>query len=318
MKSFPVRLPKFFILIFLATGTFASSAIARAGAHDSQVILYDSVTIDSRSFPPGHPDCSVGVFISNRSPLNSIVLPFEFRSLTPGSYISASLGIGFPQESRLRTSALGELTSPDECPGTRRLLKLYPTQSSVSCAGLTGMGYSNAAASIDYSSPDAVMYVTQCVNPAYMADSAVLKPGADTTPSAHLVFGVTSVVGSFLIDTACVLPANRLLFADSYDFPSTPDFRPAIINIECGPCRCHADPWCDGVTDVVYVIMTIARAIRGHSLPCTPYVVGGDVSLDGPTDINCSGTTDITDVVKVVGVAFRGENTAVEYCNPCD
>jgi hypothetical protein len=35
------------------------------------------------------------------------------------------------------------------------------------------------------------------------------------------------------------------------------------------------------------------------------------------TDVNCTGTTDVLDVVKVVNVAFRGMAAATEYCNPC-
>jgi hypothetical protein len=35
------------------------------------------------------------------------------------------------------------------------------------------------------------------------------------------------------------------------------------------------------------------------------------------TDTNYSGTTDVSDVVKVVNVAFRGANVAAEYCEPC-
>lgn len=36
-----------------------------------------------------------------------------------------------------------------------------------------------------------------------------------------------------------------------------------------------------------------------------------------PTDVNCSGATDVIDVVKIVGVAFRGASPSVEYCDPC-
>jgi hypothetical protein len=35
------------------------------------------------------------------------------------------------------------------------------------------------------------------------------------------------------------------------------------------------------------------------------------------TDVNCTSSTDVLDVVKMVNVAFRGANAATEFCIPC-
>jgi len=35
------------------------------------------------------------------------------------------------------------------------------------------------------------------------------------------------------------------------------------------------------------------------------------------TDVNCSGSPEVLDVVKMVNVAFRNANVATEFCNPC-
>jgi hypothetical protein len=35
------------------------------------------------------------------------------------------------------------------------------------------------------------------------------------------------------------------------------------------------------------------------------------------TDVNCTSSTDVLDVVKMVNVAFRGANAATEFCDPC-
>ena len=79
-------------------------------------------------------------------------------------------------------------------------------------------------------------------------------------------------------------------------------------------CSCHADPLCDGNTDVLDVVKTVGVAFRGD--PAT-----SDSNCPhqpaGRTDVDCSGATDVLDVVKMVGVAFRGESAATIFCDPC-
>lgn len=82
---------------------------------------------------------------------------------------------------------------------------------------------------------------------------------------------------------------------------------------ECA-CQCHCDPSeCDGVQDVLDVIMTINVAFRGSSgvpdpAATCPYA---------RTDLDCSAETDVIDVVKMVNVAFRGFSQATQFCDPC-
>ena len=48
--------------------------------------------------------------------------------------------------------------------------------------------------------------------------------------------------------------------------------------------------------------------------------VSATVDLNCPnqrTDVDCNGSTDIVDIVKVVDVAFRSADPAVKFCNPC-
>lgn len=291
--------------------------LAEGAEESASSVLYDSVTVESRSFPPGHEACSIGVYIANSIPVRAMVLPFEFRSVSSGAFIASTLGLKFPVDSRLRNSSLGDVPSPDECPLADRILRLYPTHSSTPCDVGGEPAFGVPSAQVDFQSPDGVMYVTSCTSPQFLKDSTVPKPGVDTTPSAYLVFGVGDSVGTFVVDRSCMRPANVMLFADPDDYSVTPDFRLATITVECGPCRCHADPNCDGIISVVDVTLTINRALRGDELPCAPYVVGGIDSLDGPTDVNCSGATDIVDVVKAIGVAFRGLDPVAEFCAPC-
>ncbi|HUU46786.1 MAG TPA: hypothetical protein VM118_13735, partial [Acidobacteriota bacterium] len=65
-------------------------------------------------------------------------------------------------------------------------------------------------------------------------------------------------------------------------------------------CACHADPQCDGVTNVLDVVQTVNVAFRGGSP-----VFDDDCPYER-TDVDCSGYTNVLDVVKIVNVAFRG------------
>jgi hypothetical protein len=59
------------------------------------------------------------------------------------------------------------------------------------------------------------------------------------------------------------------------------------------------------------VVETVAVAFRNAA---------GQSDPDCPrqqTDVDCSGETDVLDVVKVVGVAFRNDLPASTFCSPC-
>lgn len=83
---------------------------------------------------------------------------------------------------------------------------------------------------------------------------------------------------------------------------------------EACQCECHADPECDGMTNVVDVIQTVNRAFRGSPMItfCPAYP-----AIDGRTDVDCSGATDIVDVVRMIDVAFRGADPSTKFCEPC-
>jgi hypothetical protein len=81
----------------------------------------------------------------------------------------------------------------------------------------------------------------------------------------------------------------------------------------CEPCicDCHADPQCDGqsnVLDVVAVVNVAFRSATPTSDPVCPMV---------RTDVDCSDATDVLDVVRLVNVAFRSADPNTEFCDPC-
>jgi hypothetical protein len=78
----------------------------------------------------------------------------------------------------------------------------------------------------------------------------------------------------------------------------------------CG-CPCHADPQCDGVTNVLDVVQTVNVAFRGQASQT-------DVGCGyQQTDVDCDAVTNVLDVVKVVNVAFRGALPSANFCDPC-
>lgn len=80
----------------------------------------------------------------------------------------------------------------------------------------------------------------------------------------------------------------------------------------CG-CDCHADPVCDGNTDVLDVVQSVNVAFRG-----APSIIDPNAGCPyETTDLDCSQSTDVLDVVKMLNVAFRGANPATEICDPC-
>ena len=82
---------------------------------------------------------------------------------------------------------------------------------------------------------------------------------------------------------------------------------------ECS-CVCHADPSCDSVvSDIFDLTIAIDIALRGASVPPDP---SPNCTIE-VTDVDCSGWTDVIDVVKVLNVALRNANAATEYCDPC-
>jgi|GEM_PF-2074936 len=76
------------------------------------------------------------------------------------------------------------------------------------------------------------------------------------------------------------------------------------------PCPCFADPNCDGVTDVLDVVL--AGDVAFGSEPPT---------LDPPCtikreDVDCNGVVNALDIADLLNVAFRNADASVAFCNP--
>jgi len=82
-----------------------------------------------------------------------------------------------------------------------------------------------------------------------------------------------------------------------------------------GPAKSDATlvPFCDGDHNISDVQRTIFNAFRGSAGQPDP----NPNCTTQMTDVDCSGATDVLDVILMVNVSFRGANPATVFCNPC-
>lgn len=84
-----------------------------------------------------------------------------------------------------------------------------------------------------------------------------------------------------------------------------------IIRVTIFSCRCHHDPICDSITNILDVQGVINVAFRAQ---LEQFDTDCQRSRE---DVDCNGYVDIIDVTKMVNVAFRGADPATEFCEPC-
>ena len=150
------------------------------------------------------------------------------------------------------------------------------------------------------------------VYPVFAPEDGVIIVGdsADTVDvgpndTVSVVFSVT-LYDSLLTGSAVLTPGLQV--PDYYTMPPV-QFELEYDNV-CG-CDCHADPQCDGVTNVLDVVQTVNVAFRSQPAET------GAICPNEQTDVDCDGVTNVLDVVKVVNVAFRSADPVAEFCDPC-
>jgi hypothetical protein len=196
------------------------------------------VTVESTSVPGNTTSVRIGVYVANDVPLTGLVLPLEFRAVTTGSYITRSCTFNAPSGNRIGASPLAVAV-------TKRILGVPGGDP---CSGPTAGTYETNAP-VDFVSPDGFLWAG--VSTSASPDLHYLPPGSDyhagafadwpsqgqsTTyaagPSFEFVFDVTGTPGSFVIDTCCVRPANRLLGTDLNVEPVLLTFTKGTITVE--------------------------------------------------------------------------------------
>jgi hypothetical protein len=231
--------------------------------------------------------------------------------VTGGAYVASALEMAGQPGSRLQCSenVCGEFICG--------LAQRYAVPGGPPCLNREINTYATRTADIDYVSPDAIALETHW----YMDDSCgdydgTLLPGADPlqtdSASVLITFAANNSVGTFVIDTVCIRPANHLAFINRNTELLIPSFSPGTITLAC--CSCLGDPGgCDGEHNVLDVLATIEVAFNdGARIP--DYYAYCSV---GAADYDCDGVTTVLDVVRAIGVAFRHVDPALAICAPC-
>jgi hypothetical protein len=122
----------------------------------------------------------------------------------------------------------------------------------------------------------------------------------------------------FSLPTACARSRSAEFFVsppfvDSNITLVVPSFTKGIITIGCN-CQRHANPVCDGMTDIRDLVATLNPVLRAAPIN---YFCPETAGVDGRTDVDCNGLSDVADVVRMVGVVFDGADPAMTFRHPC-
>jgi hypothetical protein len=85
---------------------------------------------------------------------------------------------------------------------------------------------------------------------------------------------------------------------------------PTVVSAQCD-CTCHADPVCDGVTDVFDVLALVDEVFRGRTTAPDPMCPHSSRS-----DVDCDCAIDVFDMVAMIDVAFRAI-VRIDALGPC-
>jgi len=79
---------------------------------------------------------------------------------------------------------------------------------------------------------------------------------------------------------------------------------------------CRCECHADAICDGVATVQDVVKTV-GVAFRGDRPVIDTDCAHAGRTDVNCDGVTTVVDVVRTVDVAFRGADPAVKFCRPC-
>lgn len=280
--------------------------------------LENSVIVESKEVAQGAEGVFIGVWISNISDdyygnsIYKIVLPFEFRSLDAGAFVSGPVIRGFNPDGRLIRTAIGPWAQTTSTP-PKVTERDYPHASENSCSGPVSQSYTDSSSQFDDNSPNGHLFMSEVQEGAHFDPISIPRggetPGVDP-PSYYFLFKVTAVSGRFEIDTCCVGPGLHLAFYDIDNQEYIPSFTKGTISIGCF-CRCHGDPDCNGYLDIVDVVRTVNTAFRGLAS------ITDQDCTHARTDVDANAMTNVLDVARMIDVVFGGESRDDVFVDPC-
>ncbi len=193
----------------------------------------NTVVVESKTVFAGQMGVSVGIKLTNLVSLRHLVVPLSARSVSAGSFMS-SVQMGFGD--RLTASVLTDARSRN----------LYADPDGTCNPGGFKTPTFNLHDDVAFppqavgASPEGLLFAVGTI----VGNMHTLPPGADATGSLNLTMSVTSVPGSFEIDTTCIDPANHLVFIQSGSStpPIVPAFTKGVITIvtnQSPVAQCH-------------------------------------------------------------------------------
>jgi hypothetical protein len=253
----------------------------------------NSVYVESKTVVAGARDVQVGVYVENVPPLKTMYLPFEFRSLTPGSFIADTIALR--TAGRLATQRWSRIESYFSVPSD-----------TMSCY------YEQRYA--DFVSSNMVLYMGYTLFP---SEFPCLAGGSDGlpptgTPSLVFHFDVSSVPGTFIIDSTCYYHENFRMWECDGPIMFAPKFTPGVITIVPCTCGCQGNPICDGVRNMLDVTAIIGEAFQGQ-----PAMRDASCGRNTRCDLNCDCEVTVADVVAMIDVSVRGVDPTLRICDGC-
>jgi hypothetical protein len=288
----------------------------------SSAFAANSITIESKSVAPGATGVQIGVYFSNDIPISDFELPVEIREQTPGSYITNALSGTINPAGRLNNSPLGQ--AGVNWPAANVFNSLFDDLAEPDCSGPLSHTFHASVAMVNFESPDAILYTSSSQGDAGMGEDIDLDPGADLpgVPSYVISFDVTSVVGTFVIDTCCIHPTHHVRFINSAtQTPVVPSVTAGIITVGNPDCPqtvdvCGRTDTCqatgnrrvpDCVINVLDITCMVDYIFRALQAPCPVSNV----------DLNCDCIHNVVDITLAVNTIFRGQTSPVPCGSSC-
>ena len=279
----------------------------------------NAVIMESKWVETGGVGVEVGIYVSNEDSLAGIVLPLEFRSIHVGSFITRALSIR-------ATSRMAYLEDTENAYNI--IQKLYfPRKQSTLYRGylnecrVDSLGrvwrWSAYDSLPDFVGEEAMMYVAVPYDLIPPGDDIATGPGH---PSLVLKFDVTEAGGAFVIDTTCVRPSNHLLFVPKSESDECCDDNSIRPEFQRSIVLIGCDSECHGDPncDGVCNIVDLVKSIGVAFKGASPVIDPDPRCPIENTDVNCDLVTNVLDIVKMINVQYRDAYIDREFCVPCD
>lgn len=204
-------------LKILAAGVLAGVILVSLGASPAMALV-DSVHVTDLTVAHSDQD-TVWLYFENTVSIKGVAFPLALREVTAGSFMTELTMLTKISGSRIE-NAMTEITAFNQ----------YSVENG-NCKNSQPGGFAYGEDTVDYVSPDAIMFAKQKLfSPSVAAGSDFAGTGTGI-PAFGLVMTVTDVPGTFEIDTTCTSPANHLVFVTDANAEIVPGFHKGTVTI---------------------------------------------------------------------------------------